>query len=57
METYLTVKEFANVMGLHPQSVRNMIARGSIPYYKIGASVRLKLEDFRKEEKWKEKEE
>lgn len=56
METYLTVKEFATVMGLHPQSVRNMIARGSIPYYKIGASVRLKLEDFRKEEKWKEKE-
>jgi excisionase family DNA binding protein len=40
---WLTVNETAEVLGLHPMSVRKMIARGTIPGVRIGRSIRVDL--------------
>lgn len=45
--TYVTVPEMAKMMGIQSGSLYNAISQGRIPYYKIGRSVRLRVEDFR----------
>lgn len=41
MANYMTVDEYAAVMGIHPQSVRQMCARGDIKAIKVGKLWRI----------------
>ncbi|MBL6468978.1 MAG: helix-turn-helix domain-containing protein [Mogibacterium sp.] len=44
----MKVSEFAKIMGVSTVSVYRLIESDSIPYYKIGKSIRLNIDDFRK---------
>ena len=56
-EKYLTGKELAKVLGIHPRTVRRMAADGRIPYLDIGGYQRFKLADVHAAlEKQKQKE-
>lgn len=45
---FVKVSEFAKIMGISTVSVYRLIESDSIPYYKIGKSIRLNIDDFRK---------
>jgi excisionase family DNA binding protein len=45
-EEYLTVDEVATMLRLVPQTVRNMMDRGDLPFIRIGRRVRIKRSDF-----------
>lgn len=45
---FVKVSEFAKIMGVSTVSVYRLIESDSIPYYKIGKSIRLSIDDFRK---------
>lgn len=45
---FVKVSEFAEIMGISTVSVYRLIESDSIPYYKIGKSIRLNIDDFRK---------
>mgnify|MGYP004507792295 CR=1 FL=1 len=45
---FVKVSEFAKIMGVSTVSVYRLIESDSIPYYKIGKSIRLNIDDFRK---------
>jgi excisionase family DNA binding protein len=36
----LTVNELAGIIGLAPRTIRDRVANGSIPAFKIGAAIR-----------------
>jgi excisionase family DNA binding protein len=38
---WITVNETSEALGLHPMSIRKMIARGIIPAVRIGRSIRI----------------
>lgn len=38
---WLTVNETAAALGLHPMSIRKMIARGIIPAIRLGRAIRI----------------
>ena len=44
----LNINEVANLLGMHPNSVRNLMADGKLPFHKIGKSLRFKTEEVRK---------
>ena len=37
---FLTVNEFAEVIGVHPNSVRNMIKKGRLSAFRVGGGER-----------------
>ena len=37
---FLTVNEFAEVIGVHPNSVRNMIKKGRLTAFRVGGGER-----------------
>lgn len=43
---YYSVKEIANKVGVHPNTVRNWIESGELKAYKLGRVLRIKKEDF-----------
>jgi excisionase family DNA binding protein len=43
---FLTVQEIARSVKLHPQTVRNRIAAGTLPAVRIGRCVRVRRADF-----------
>lgn len=45
---FVKVSEFAKIMGVSTVSVYRLIESDSIPYYKIGKSIRLNIDDFRR---------
>lgn len=45
---FVKVSEFAKIMGVSTVSVYRLIESESIPYYKIGKSIRLNIDDFQK---------
>lgn len=45
---FVKVSEFAEIMGISTVSVYRLIESDSIPYYRIGKSIRLNIDDFRK---------
>lgn len=53
---FVKVSEFAKIMGVSTVSVYRLIESDSIPYYRIGKSIRLNVDDFRegKEERYEE---
>lgn len=53
---FVKVSEFAEIMGVSTVSVYRLIESDSIPYYRVGKSIRLNIDDFRegKEERYEE---
>lgn len=45
---FVKVSEFAKIMGVSTVSVYRLIESDSIPYYRVGKSIRLNIDDFRK---------
>lgn len=45
---FVKVSEFAEIMGISTVSVYRLIESESIPYYRVGKSIRLNIDDFRK---------
>jgi excisionase family DNA binding protein len=45
---FMKVSEFAEIMGISTVSVYRLIESESIPYYRVGKSIRLNIDDFRK---------
>lgn len=45
---FVKVSEFAEIMGVSTVSVYRLIESDSIPYYRVGKSIRLNIDDFRK---------
>lgn len=45
---FVKVSEFAEIMGISTVSVYRLIENDSIPYYRVGKSIRLNIDDFRK---------
>lgn len=45
---FVKVSEFAEIMGISAVSVYRLIESESIPYYRVGKSIRLNIDDFRK---------
>lgn len=45
---FVKVSEFAKIMGVSTVSVYRLIESESIPYYRVGKSIRLNIDDFRK---------
>ena len=43
----LNINEVANLLGMHPNSIRNLMAEGKLPYLKIGKSLRFEVETVR----------
>jgi len=43
----LKIHEVANLLRVHENTVRNLMADGSLPYVKVGASLRFRTEDVR----------
>lgn len=44
---FVKVSEFAEIMGISTVSVYRLIESDSIPYYRVGKSIRLNIDDFR----------
>lgn len=53
---FVKVSEFSRIMGISTVSIYRLIERDEIPYYRIGRSIRLNVDDFRegKEEGYEE---
>ena len=45
-ESFLTVAEFAEILKLNQQTVRNWIDQGSLPAHRVGRRVRIRRSDF-----------
>ena len=45
---FVKVSEFAEIMGISTVSVYRLIESDSIPYYRVGKSIRLNTDDFRR---------
>ena len=45
---FVKVSEFSKIMGVTTVSIYRLIEKGEIPYYKVGRSIRLRIDDFRK---------
>jgi excisionase family DNA binding protein len=45
----LSVRELADCIGFHPETVRQMAREGRIPHIKVSNRLRFRLEDI---EKW-----
>lgn len=45
---FVKVSEFAEIMGISTVSVYRLIESDSIPYHRVGKSIRLNIDDFRK---------
>lgn len=45
---FVKVSEFAKIIGVSTVSVYRLIESESIPYYRVGKSIRLNIDDFRK---------
>jgi len=43
---YCTIKEVAEIVGVHPNTVRNWIDNGDLKAYKLGKVVRIRKEDL-----------
>lgn len=43
---YLSIKELAELVGVHPNTVHNWINAGKLRAYKVGKLIRIKKEDF-----------
>lgn len=48
MYGFVTVPEFSILMGISTDSVYRLVKNDAIPYYKVGKSIRLNVDDFRK---------
>jgi excisionase family DNA binding protein len=44
-QVLLTIREVSEVLGLHPNTIRNLMERGELPFIKIGKSLRFHTED------------
>lgn len=47
-DSYLTIQQTADVLGIHWQTVRNYIKSGRLPFFKVGRSYRIREMDIRK---------
>lgn len=48
MYGFVTVPEFSMLMGISTDTVYRLIKKDAIPYYKVGKSIRIRIDDFRK---------
>lgn len=48
MYGFVTVPEFSVLMGISTDTVYRLIKKEAIPYYKVGKSIRIRIDDFRK---------
>lgn len=48
MYGFVTVSEFSVLMGIGTDTVYRLIKKDAIPYYKVGKSIRIRIDDFRK---------
>lgn len=48
MYGFVTVPEFSVLMGISTDTVYRLIEKDAIPYYKVGKSIRIRIDDFRK---------
>ena len=48
MYGFVTVPEFGVLMGISADTVYRLIRNDAIPYYKVGRSIRIRIDDFRK---------
>ena len=46
MERYYTLEEVADILKLHPQTLRRWIRQGKLPARRFGKQFRLRREDF-----------
>ena len=44
---FVKVSEFSRIMGISTVSIYRLIEKDEIPYYRIGKSIRLNVDDFR----------
>lgn len=44
---FVKVSEFSKIMGVTTVSIYRLIEKDEIPYYRIGKSIRLNVDDFR----------
>ena len=51
MKEFMGVREFCETFGVTQSHVYRLVKEGSIPYYKIGSRIILKISDFRQEKK------
>lgn len=49
MDKFLTVKEFAQMVHMSASRIYALVAQGAIPCYRIGGTIRLRVEDFKDE--------
>lgn len=45
MPTILDAEKLAEALQIHPESVRRLTRDGTLPYYRIGGTIRYSLED------------
>lgn len=48
MYGFVTVPEFSVLMGIGTDTLYRLIKNDAIPYYKVGRSIRIRIDDFRK---------
>ena len=48
MYGFITVPEFSVLMGISADTVYRLIRNDTIPYYKVGKNIRIRIDDFRK---------
>ena len=44
----VTVPEFSVLMGISTDTIYRLVKEDAIPYYKVGKSIRIRIDDFRK---------
>lgn len=48
MYGFVTVPEFSMLMGISTDTIYRLVKEDVIPYYKVGKSIRIRIDDFRK---------
>lgn len=48
MYGFVTVPEFSLLMGIGTDTLYRLIKKDAIPYYKVGKSIRIRIDDFRR---------
>ena len=48
MYGFVTVPEFSTLIGISTDTVYRLVKNDAIPYYKVGRSIRIRIDDFRK---------
>lgn len=48
MYGFVTVPEFSVLMGISTDTVYRLVKKDAIPYYRVGKSIRIRIDDFRK---------